>query len=67
MENITITIPAELADDIKKQIEDYEAKKPFPQIGGRYEWISADGKVFVSLWEGDEVGERRLAFNNAKL
>lgn len=65
-EEITITIPAELADDIKKQIEDYEAKnpKPFLQYGDSYEFINSQGNVLTDTWKHSPYDRSRLSFNN---
>ena len=66
MENITITIPAELADDIRKQIDEYEAKKPkqFWRYGDEYEFITDRGLIETNTWSGIGIDLERHRFNN---
>lgn len=66
MENITITIPAELADDIKRQIENYEAKKPkqFWRCGDEYAFITERGLIETKTWSGIGIDLERHRFNN---
>lgn len=67
MENITITIPAELKPDVDKLVEAFEAEqksKPFPQIGDKYEFINGQGSVITVCWKNSPDDQSRLRFNN---